>query len=160
MIHTSTPGHLAIWQAVGRIREYNAIHTNRSTIMKHRLQERSSDFLSAVSRLGEALAEPESSFLRDATIQRFEFTYELAWKAMKLWLEAKDIVVLNAKDTLQAAVQQGLLENGNAWSELHRMRNLTSHTYDEAQARTVYVFVRDEGIHLFTALAEKVRSWI
>jgi nucleotidyltransferase substrate binding protein (TIGR01987 family) len=128
--------------------------------MNKRLTERSQDFLSALARLEEALAQPEDSFLRDATIQRFEFTYELAWKAIKLWLETKDITTLNAKDTLQAALEQGLLQDGNGWSELHRMRNLTSHTYDLAQAIRVYNFVKSDGIHLFSSLAESVRSWL
>ncbi|MQA23229.1 HI0074 family nucleotidyltransferase substrate-binding subunit [Rugamonas rivuli] len=127
--------------------------------MNKRLVERSNDFLSAVRRLEEALAQPENSFLRDATIQRFEFTYELAWKAIKLWLETKDIVVLNAKDTLQAALDQGVLADGNGWSQLHRMRNLTSHTYDEAQAIVIYRFIKDEGVQLFAQLAETVRAW-
>jgi hypothetical protein len=39
---------------------------------------------------------------------------------------------LNANDTLRAALEQGVLIGGNGWSQLHRMRNLTSHTYDEA----------------------------
>jgi len=128
--------------------------------MNKRLIERASDFLSALERLKEALAQPESSFLRDASIQRFEFTYELAWKAIKLWLESKDIVALNAKEALQAALQQGLLIDGNGWSELHRMRNLTSHTYDEAQAIRVYRFIKQEGVVLFDTLAVEVRSWI
>lgn len=128
--------------------------------MTDRLTERTTDFLSALARLKEALAQPESSFLRDATIQRFEFTYELAWKAIKLWLESKDITALNAKETLQGAVQQGLIQDGNSWSELHRMRNLTSHTYDEAQAIRVYNFVRTEGVTLFDEVAQEMRSWI
>ncbi|MBV6325232.1 HI0074 family nucleotidyltransferase substrate-binding subunit [Duganella violaceipulchra] len=127
--------------------------------MNKRLVERSNDFLSAVNRLEEALAQPENSFLRDATIQRFKFTYELAWKAIKLWLETKDIVVLNAKDTLQAALEQGLLADGNSWSQLHRMRNLTSHTYDEAQAMAVYQFVKNQGAQLFSELAKTVSTW-
>jgi nucleotidyltransferase substrate binding protein (TIGR01987 family) len=129
------------------------------TIMNNRLAERISDFLTAVTRLEEALVQPEDSFMRDATIQRFEFTYELAWKALKLWLESKDIIVLNAKDTLQAALEQGLLADGNGWSQLHRMRNLTSHTYDEAQAVQVYRFIKNDGFQLFRALAEKARTW-
>jgi nucleotidyltransferase substrate binding protein (TIGR01987 family) len=128
--------------------------------MSNRLVERTSDFLSALSRLKEALARPEDSFLRDASIQRFEFTYELAWKAIKLWLETKDITTLNAKETLQAALQQGLVTDGNGWSELHRMRNLTSHTYDETEAIRVYQFVKKDGVALLEALADEARSWI
>lgn len=127
--------------------------------MSNRLIERVSDFLTAVTRLEEALAQPENSFMRDATIQRFEFTYELAWKALKLWLETKDITTLNAKDTLQAALEQGQLSDGNGWSQLHRMRNLTSHTYDEAQAVQVYRFIKNDGFQLFRALADKARTW-
>lgn len=128
--------------------------------MSNRLTERSTDFLAALSRLKEALAQPEDSFLRDASIQRFEFTYELAWKAIKLWLEGKDIKTLNAKETLQEAFQQGLLHDGNGWSELHRMRNLTSHTYDEAEAIRVYQFVKKDGVVLLDALGKEVQSWI
>ncbi|MEV4782156.1 HI0074 family nucleotidyltransferase substrate-binding subunit [Burkholderia sp. LMU1-1-1.1] len=129
------------------------------TTMNNRLAERSRDFLSALARLEEALAQPEDSFLRDASIQRFEFTYELAWKAIKLWLETQDIVVLSAKETLQAALEQGLMVDGNGWSQLHRMRNLTSHTYDEAQALIVYRFVKVDGVRLFSELAARVQTW-
>ena len=127
--------------------------------MNNGLAERSRDFLAALARLEEALAQPENSFLRDASIQRFEFTYELAWKAIKLWLETKDIVALSAKEMLQAALEQGLLVDGNAWSQLHRMRNLTSHTYDETQALVVYRFVKTDGAQLFSELAAKVQTW-
>lgn len=128
--------------------------------MPGRLDERTADFLSALARLKEALAQPESSFLRDASIQRFEFTYELAWKAIKLWLEARGVAALNAKEALQGALQQGLISDGSGWSELHRMRNLTSHTYDEALAISVYEFVRRDGVSLFDALAREMAAWI
>jgi nucleotidyltransferase substrate binding protein (TIGR01987 family) len=139
---------------------YNSKGTIGMSFMSNRLAERTTDFLSALSRLKEALAQPENSFLRDASIQRFEFTYELAWKAIKLWLETKDIIVLNAKETLQAALQQGLIVDGNGWSELHRMRNLTSHTYDEAEAIRVYKFVKQDGVVMLESLAEAAKSWI
>ena len=127
--------------------------------MNNRLTERVSDFLTAVNRLEEALMQPENAFMRDATIQRFEFTYELAWKALKLWLEHKDVIVLNAKDVLQAGLEQGMLADGNGWTQLHRMRNLTSHTYDEAQAARVYQLIKSDGLQLFRALAEKAGAW-
>ncbi|QBH13741.1 nucleotidyltransferase substrate binding protein [Desulfobacter hydrogenophilus] len=41
----------------------------------------------ATDHFAEALQEPESSIVMDATIQRFEFTYELMWKTLKIFLE-------------------------------------------------------------------------
>jgi nucleotidyltransferase substrate binding protein (TIGR01987 family) len=127
--------------------------------MNNRLAEHSRDFLSALARLEEALAQPENSFLRDASIQRFEFTYELAWKATKLWLETKDIIAVNAKEALQSALDQGLLLDVDGWSELHRIRHLASQAYDEAQALLVYRFVKTDGVRLLAELANEVRTW-
>ncbi|WP_289020790.1 nucleotidyltransferase substrate binding protein [Desulfobacter postgatei] len=45
------------------------------------------NFRKETDRFAEALHEPESSIVMDATIQRFEFTYELMWKTLKIFLE-------------------------------------------------------------------------
>jgi len=39
------------------------------------------------------------------------------------------------------------------------MRNLTSHTHDEAQALIVYRFVKVDGVRLFSELAARVQTW-
>lgn len=115
-------------------------------------QLKKSIFEKALFQLDKALQEPESEFLRDAAIQRFEFTYELAWKTLKAYLATLDITVLNAKETLKAAYQQGLIGDADAWSNLHQKRNLTSHTYDENLADSVYHYLKTEGLALFTSL--------
>ncbi|MBI4665703.1 MAG: nucleotidyltransferase substrate binding protein [Nitrospinae bacterium] len=125
---------------------------------KPRFVEKRSDFIKAAARLGEALSEPESPMIRDAAIQRFESTYELAWKAMKLWLENLDIDARNPRDTLREALKQGLIDDGNGWSGLHETRNLTSHTYDEEMARRVYSFIKDHATGLFETLVKKLES--
>jgi nucleotidyltransferase substrate binding protein (TIGR01987 family) len=117
-----------------------------------RFDQRRNYFRQALKRLREALARPEDDFIRDACIQRFEFTYEAAWKAMKLWLEAKDIDVRNAKDALRESLAQGLIQDPNAWSSLHEARNLTSHTYRAELAKQVYATLREQAIPLFEAL--------
>ena len=127
--------------------------------MNKNLSERSRDFLSALARLEEALGEPEDSFLRDASIRRFEFTYELAWRAIKLWLEAKELHAPSAKEALDAALDQGLLVDRNGWSQLQHMRGLTSDTYDQAQTLGVYRFVKTDGVRLLAELAKNVRAW-
>ena len=120
--------------------------------MSERFQQRRAEFDKALQRLVMALAQERNEYTQDAVIQRFEFTYELAWKALKNCLAMKDIDVRNAKDTLKAAYQQGLIQDADAWSLLHQQRNLTSHTYDSQLADEVYDFVAQQGVTLFKAL--------
>lgn len=55
------------------------------------------DYRRAVSRLKEAFEEDTSNPLfYDAVIQRFEFTYELAWRLMKAYLEHQGIALINS----------------------------------------------------------------
>ncbi|MBI2380399.1 MAG: nucleotidyltransferase substrate binding protein [Gammaproteobacteria bacterium] len=124
-----------------------------------RFEERRGEFFKAAYRLREACEQPDSSFMRDSVIQRFEFTWELAWKLMRLWLEHLGVSANNPRDVFKEALQAGLLTDGNAWSELQKMRNLTTHTYDESLAATVYHYIRGEGLGLIESLVEKVKTW-
>jgi type II secretory pathway pseudopilin PulG len=54
---------------------------------KERFIERQAEVRNAVARLQEAVVQPESPIVRDAVIQRFEFSFELVWKTLKLHLE-------------------------------------------------------------------------
>ncbi len=124
-----------------------------------RFLERKQELAQAVARLQEACEQPFSSFLRDAVIQRFEFCWELAWKTLRLWLEYLGVEALNPRETFKAALRHGLIADGNAWSELQRMRNLTSHTYDEKLAGRVYDYVMHDGLHLFQHLVKEAETW-
>ncbi len=121
-----------------------------------RLKQRLSDFKKALASLEQGLAIAEDELHRDGIIQRFEFTYELAWKTMKLWLAGKDVMVGNAKDALKAALENGLITDGNLWSALHRCRNLTSHTYNEATAEEVFNAIRAEALPAFRDFAARM----
>jgi nucleotidyltransferase substrate binding protein (TIGR01987 family) len=112
----------------------------------------------ALQQLEKALKQPKSEFIRDTVIQRFEFTYELAWKTLKNYLATLDITVLNPKEILKSAYQQGLLADANAWSQLHQLQNLTSHAYDEPLAESIYEFLKSEGIVLLITLQNKLRT--
>ena len=124
-----------------------------------RLNERVADFLKGVHQLERAVAQPYDEFTRDATIQRFEFCYELAWKMLKLRLEQEGISALTPRQALQEALQAGLTDDGNVWSEIQRYRNLTSHTYDEQLAEHVYAFILQKALAQFQTLAREAESW-
>ena len=98
-------------------------------------------FLKALNQLDKAQQEPYSEFIRDAVIQRFELTYDLAWKTLKAYLASQDIKVLNPKETLKASFEQELIEDAETWGQVHKYRNLTSHTYDELLANDIYTFL-------------------
>jgi nucleotidyltransferase substrate binding protein (TIGR01987 family) len=127
---------------------------------QERYQQRLASFGQALKRLTEALALPQDDVVRDAVIQRFEFTFELAWKAMRLWLQDKGmgLEARTPKDVLTEALQAGLIVDGNAWSRMQEHRNTTSHTYDRALAESVEAFVRSTGQGLFRDLEAKLRS--
>ena len=74
----------------------------------------------------------------DATIQRFEFTFELAWKYLKDMFYEKGIVVHYPKEVLQQAFQGGVIDDEALWLAMLRDRNMTSHTYDEKLADVIY----------------------
>ena len=86
----------------------------------------------AVHSLGVALTQSKNEFTRDAVIQRYEYTFELAWKMIKRYLSMEaGIDEYNIKNILRIAAQQQLIDNLDEWVKYHKARNLTSQTYNE-----------------------------
>ncbi len=101
-------------------------------------------FKKGLQSLSQVLKEPFSALVRDATIQRFEYTFELSWKLMKRYFKVNNnIDIFNVKDIFREAGKQQLIENVEAWFEYLEARNLTSHTYDEKIADKVFVKAKE-----------------
>lgn len=100
----------------------------------------------ALTSLGLALAQPKNEFTRDAVIKRFEYTYELAWKTLRRYLETEEgadaVSRLGRRDLYRLAARHGLLVDPTAWFEYHDSRNETAHVYDEEVAERVYLVAR------------------
>lgn len=107
----------------------------------------------ALQHLDEALQafgqQPENSLYRDATIQRFEFCYELSHKMLKRYLEMAaptptDIDELAFPDLIRTGNEQGLLRSGwDRWKDYRKARSITSHTYDQTKAIEVMAIIPD-----------------
>ena len=124
-----------------------------------RFEDQRAQYLKALARLHEVLAEDETSIIRDALIKRFEFTFEMAWRSLFRYLVAKgERVAQQAWAVLPLAFQSQLISDARLWDQVREYRNLISHTYDEAKAIEVAAFVRSSAIHTFDALAERLRG--
>ncbi len=74
----------------------------------------------------------------DATIQRFEFTFELGWKFLKDYFEEKGVVLNYPKEIIQEAFAAGLINDERLWLQMLSDRNMTFHTYNEKLADEIY----------------------
>ena len=103
---------------------------------------------SALLRLQEVLQEDisvHSSFV-DATIQRFDFSIELFWKALKKKLfHDYSIDAQSPKTVLQQAYINRLITNEKIWLDMIKDRNLTSHTYNQELALEIYHRIQKYG---------------
>jgi nucleotidyltransferase substrate binding protein (TIGR01987 family) len=119
--------------------------------------------LSALDRgLARASASPGDEELRDACIQRFEFTFELAWNMLKPRLEldlpsTDEVDAMSYRTLIRVGAERGSIEDVSAWFACGDKRNLTSYTYDAARAADVLAVLPRFAVHA-RDLLEKLRS--
>ncbi|RMG50993.1 MAG: nucleotidyltransferase [Gammaproteobacteria bacterium] len=107
-----------------------------------RWKQRLQNYQRALARLRDAVelakSRPLSELERQGLIQAFEFTHELAWKLMKDYLLFQGHAgITGSRDATREFFAQGLISNGQAWMDMIRSRNLSSHTYNEGLAREI-----------------------
>ena len=87
------------------------------------------------------LTDADDDVVRDAAIQRFEYTFEAIWKAAQLFLREKEGLEQGSpKGVMRACLQVGLLTEDQVRLALEMAddRNLTVHTYNEELARKIF----------------------
>src|SRR3989344_9447841 len=106
-----------------------------------RFEERKKELREAILRLEDAVTQPESGIVRDSVIQRFEFSFELAWKTLQIYLEHQGLEAGSPRQALKSAFAQGIIpteEEADVWMKILDDRNLTTHTYREELAKSIY----------------------
>jgi nucleotidyltransferase substrate binding protein (TIGR01987 family) len=104
-----------------------------------RWKQRFNNYLKAMQTLTDAVALTEerelSTLEQQGLVQSFEFTHELAWNVLKDYLEHKGISgLIGSRDATREAFKNGLIDDGDAWMDMIRARNLSSHTYNRNTA--------------------------
>ena len=70
----------------------------------------------------------------EGLVQRFEYTFELAWKVMQDLLVYKGYEFMQGPNgTMKMAFEDGLISNHDGWRKMAKSRNTLRHVYDEAE---------------------------
>ena len=125
-----------------------------------RWKQRFHNYGKALQTLTEAIElahqRPLSRLEKQGLIQSFEFTHELGWKVLKDYLEAQGLSdLIGSRDATRSAFQNGLIEDGQAWMDMIKARNLTSHTYNQEVAENIEQDTLTRFYPAFVALAER-----
>ena len=93
------------------------------------------NFSRAFRRLQDALqegAEALNELEQEGVIQRFEYTFELAWNTLKDRLQHDGTVLssVTPRAVIRSAFQAKLISEGERWIDMLGDRNRMSHTYD------------------------------
>ncbi len=110
-----------------------------------------------LARFGKALTAFEAAVAEDdgdvksrnSILLSYVFTFEMAWRALKVALAVRGLDVPDyAAAVLKAALQGRLIDDAAGWQRLKDHRNNVSHAYDEAMAIRIAAFVREHAAPL------------
>lgn len=94
-----------------------------------------------------------------ALTQAFEFTYELAWKTIKDYLESEGYEQLNSpRQTIRTAFKAGVISEAELWMAVIEKRNLASHTYNQTVLQETVDYIQREFFPLASKLYEDLKS--
>ena len=93
---------------------------------------------------------------KEGVIQRFEFSFELAWKTLKDYMEEDGVVfaTITPRQVLKEAFAAKILKDGQVWIDMLDHRILLSHTYNLVKFEQAVKSVHDRYLDAFDRLHE------
>lgn len=111
-----------------------------------KLKLRAESATKALKTLKEINEESYSTIVRDASIKRFEYSFDIFWKFIKDYLRVREgIECASPKSCFREAFKVGILSEEETVKTLEMTddRNLSTHTYDEEAVEAIYHQTRD-----------------
>lgn len=126
--------------------------------MKNKINYSLGKLKEANARLEDGLKSVNDDLGIDGVIQRFEFTFELLWKTLKLFLEDKGILCHSPKDCLKAAFKYGLITDEQIFIQMLEDRNILSHVYGMKESRDIFGRIKTNYFELISATINNIES--
>ncbi|WP_247236556.1 nucleotidyltransferase substrate binding protein [Telluribacter sp. SYSU D00476] len=125
-----------------------------------RWQQRFINFNKALTKLGEVVEnrkEALSELETEGLIQRFEYTFELAWKTLQDLLRYKGYInIAGPNPVLEQAFKDGYITDAEGWKRMKKSREPSSHTYDPETAEEIAESIKDTYYKLLRSLSTKL----
>lgn len=102
--------------------------------MKSKSINRYASFCKSLENLNKSRGKnPADDMVLEATIQRFNLTFDLSWKVLKdiltEYMGILDFATGSPRETLQTAFANGMISD-DVWLQMLRVRNKLAHDYD------------------------------
>lgn len=112
---------------------YSADKKLRAEDGLHNFSKALERFESVITRKQELLDDGYDDFYLDLAVKRFEFTYEMAWKALRRFVQYLGLDCKSPRGCITEGYAQEVITDEVVWLDMIEMRNRTSHTYDESE---------------------------
>ena len=133
------------------------MNSNKDIRWIQRFQNFDRAFLLLRSALEERGLEQMSELEKEGLIQRFEYSYELAWKTMKDYLEEQGTIInpVTPRNVIKEAFSAQIIADGQVWVDMMLHRNLLAHTYDFSKFKEVL----DAVVERYLNAQEQLHEW-
>jgi len=98
-----------------------------------RWRQRFQNFNKAFEQLRDSVLRVDelSDLEKEGMVQRFEYTFELAWKTLKDYLEEQQVNAKFPREVIKQSFHYEIIQDGEIWMDMLEKRNLMAHTYEE-----------------------------
>lgn len=105
---------------------------------------------------------PEDDMVLEATVQRFNLTFDLSWKVMKdiltEYMGILDFATGSPRDTMQTAFTNGIISD-DVWLQMLRARNKLAHDYDGKIALAEFERITGSFYDAFVCLKNNIGKY-
>ena len=101
------------------------------------------------------------NIVKEGLIQRFEYTYELAWNLMKDYAFYQgNSNVGGSRDAIKESFKLNLISDCEIWFDIIASRMQTSHNYNEETVNEIFNKIKDEYVNVFFNFYEIMKNKI
>jgi nucleotidyltransferase substrate binding protein (TIGR01987 family) len=145
---------------------FNGLKIIMNTLQTPRWIFRFDNFKRAFALLRDAINDMQqreiSQLEKEGIIQRFEYTWELAWKVLKDYLEYTGVILetITPAAVIKAAFAAKIIDHGELWMQAMDARNKMPHTYNLKIFELIIGDIQKQYLQLLEDLHNKMLGFI